>query len=152
MRKRIIAVVAGIAFSMLLMPGVAWANDYFSYLRPQEDGHTLAWGHGQFYYSDYGNPTQETIFIDQRADGDGVYAQADFQAWRRVCPPSLPYCYWAWWDIVEKQTDRYGTADGWVTRGLVTGRDGTSWRDWAKVCVDQSWEPDACDESGVLYP
>lgn len=58
---------------------------------------------------------QDNTFIDKRRDGDGVYAQADFQRWQRTCPPNLPYCYWTWLGIVEKQTDRFGVSDGWVS-------------------------------------
>lgn len=68
---------------------------------------------------------QGNTFIDKRRDGDGVYAQADFQRWQRTCPPNLPYCYWTWLGIVENKRI---------------------------VCVDQSWEPDACDDSRWLYP
>jgi hypothetical protein len=152
MRVRTIVTVLSALLMVPVYAGSAWAMDGFQKLKPYEDGHLLARGHGNFAYNGAGDPRQKTVFKDERADGDGAYARARFQKWGQICPPRGGYCYYAWHGQVQKTTDRIGVNAGWETRYRKTDREGTKWRDRAAVCVDQSWEPDACDSSRLLYP
>jgi hypothetical protein len=152
MKFRRSAIVVGTLLLAPLAASSASATTYFDHLIPREGGQDLAWGHGFFQYDPVThNPEQNTTFKDQRSDGDGAYAEADFQKYEYICNPQGT-CWWAWQDITQKQTDRIGTDQGWQTRTLSTSRAGHSWRDLAKVCVDQSFQPDPCDDTGWIYP
>lgn len=134
--------------SVLLSISPVSATTYYGYLSAHEDGNLLAEASGgDIHYNGSHGPTMDMRFRDRRADGDGAYERADFQAWDQLCPPrNICYYTWAW--VREKQTDRYGTASGWLSTYVGTTEEGISrWRGRPFICVDQSWEPDACGKT-----
>jgi hypothetical protein len=143
-----------LAAGLLAMPAAQAAT--FGALHANEDGQELARSSGgSIYYegAGFGRTVTERIrFLDTRADGDGAYGVARQQAWDKVTAPRCcTYYTWAWGN--EDQTNRYGSDYGWRISYL---RESDShiarWRVSARVCVDQSWEPDACGTAGYREP
>ena len=108
---------------------------------------------GGAVYNESGGITERIRFRDLKADGDGAYGVARHQAYQRGCNPGTNICYWAWRGVYEDQTDRYGSAYGWRTSYMhEEGHNAGDWRTKPGICVDQSWEPDACGWKSYINP
>jgi hypothetical protein len=133
-------------------PAAGWAVSFGS-MGAYEDGVRLAEASGGDVYNASGGITEKIRFRDLKADGDGAYGVARHQAYQYACNPGTNICYWAWRAVYEDQTDRYGTAYGWRTSYLhEEGHNAADWRTQAGICVDQSWEPDACGWKSYINP
>lgn len=133
-------------------PTAAWAVSFGS-MGAYEDGVRLAEASGGDVYNASGGITEKIRFRDLKADGDGAYGVARHQAYQYACNPGTNICYWAWRAVYEDQTDRYGTAYGWRTSYMhEEGHGAADWRTQPGICVDQSWEPDACGWKSYINP
>lgn len=143
------ATVVGLAIGIVVGFPTASMAASFGYLAAYEDGVMVAESSGGSVYNSGGGITEQIRFRDVRADADGAFGVARHQAYQYGCNPGTNVCYYAWRAVYEDQTDRYGTGVGWVTRYMSeSGHGAADWRTQPKVCVDQSWEPDACDSPG----
>ena len=70
-----------------------------------------------------------------------------------ICGPGTQVCSWRWYEIVQHETARYSTADGWKFGYGNTSRRGFAWQDNAQVCTAIPSASDPCTETGfVRYP
>lgn len=113
----------------------------------------LAETSGGSVYNESGGITEKIRFRDLKADGDGAYGVARHQAYQYACNPGTNICYWAWRAVYEDQTSRYSKSYGWRTSYLhEEGHKASDWRTRPGICVDQSWEPDACGWKSYINP
>lgn len=151
-RRFILIFSSFLAASAIAMPA-AYATAYFGQLTAWENGVRVAEASGGSIYYESGGVTERIRFRDLQPDGDGTYGQADHQPWSLICPPNYPGCYYTWVGIQQDQTDRYSYAYGWrISYMHEESPDVERWRTRASVCVDQGFEPDACDRTSFLEP
>ena len=151
---RKVASATGLTLTIVLgYPVSAWAAVSFGPVGAYEDGVRLAETSGGSVYNESGGITEKIRFRDLKADGDGAYGVARHQAYQYACNPGTNICYWAWRAVYEDQTSRYSKSYGWRTSYLhEEGHKASDWRTRPGICVDQSWEPDACGWKSYINP